>query len=206
MESRAGGSSALPVQAAVVTGYEARAARRARDSGPLVRHQRLVLLAACAFGAAAFALYPFGAKAAIAALLAGVLVTVTATDLERRIIPNRVVLPGLAVILIGRVTFFSGQAPEFVLAAVGAGLAFLLPSLIDSRMMGMGDVKLVALLGAGLGRGVIGAIIVAFLTSLPIAVAVLVKGGVGARATLPFGPFLALGGLFMLIGPRLFGA
>jgi prepilin signal peptidase PulO-like enzyme (type II secretory pathway) len=67
----------------------------------------------------------------------------------------------------------------------------------------MGDVKLALLLGAGLGWGVIGALLVGFLATLPFAIAVLVKGGRAATSTLPLGPFLAFGGLVVLIVPRL---
>jgi prepilin signal peptidase PulO-like enzyme (type II secretory pathway) len=67
-------------------------------------------------------------------------------------------------------------------------------------------VKLVALLGAGLGWGVVGAIMVAFISVFPVALATLIRGGVAARkSTLPFGPFLTLGGLAILIVPHLAG-
>ena len=70
----------------------------------------------------------------------------------------------------------------------------------------MGDVKLGLLLGATLGWGAIGAILVAFLAVFPVATFVLIRRGRGARgATLPFGPFLALGGLVILIVPQLAG-
>jgi prepilin signal peptidase PulO-like enzyme (type II secretory pathway) len=70
----------------------------------------------------------------------------------------------------------------------------------------MGDVKLVMLLGAGLGGGVVGAITVAFISLFPVALATLIRGGLAARkSSLPFGPFLALGGLAVLIVPHLAG-
>ena len=68
----------------------------------------------------------------------------------------------------------------------------------------MGDVKLILLLGVGLGSGVLGAVTIAFLSVFPFALAALMRGGVAARsATLPFGPFLAFGGLIMLLVPHL---
>lgn len=70
----------------------------------------------------------------------------------------------------------------------------------------MGDVKLVAFLGAGLGTGVIGAIALGCLSIFPFALGTLVRGGLAARkSTLPFGPFLAFGALVILIAPRLLG-
>jgi hypothetical protein len=60
------------------------------------------------------------------------------------------------------------------------------------------------LLGAGLGWGVVGAVLVGFMATLPFAVAILVRAGRSARnATLPLGPFLVFGGLFVLLAPRL---
>jgi leader peptidase (prepilin peptidase)/N-methyltransferase len=76
----------------------------------------------------------------------------------------------------------------------------LIPNLINRSLMGMGDVKLAVLLGAGLGWGVVGAVTVAFLSMFPVALGTLIRGGLAARkTTLPFGPFLALGGLVILI-------
>jgi leader peptidase (prepilin peptidase)/N-methyltransferase len=70
--------------------------------------------------------------------------------------------------------------------------------------MGMGDVKLALLLGVGLGWDVFGALIVAFLCVLPVALLILLRGGMAARkTTIPFGPFLSLGGLIVLFGPPL---
>jgi leader peptidase (prepilin peptidase)/N-methyltransferase len=173
---------------------------------PLVRHRVPAALVAFAAAVVAFVSYPVGAAAAIAAFLAAVIVVLAVTDLERGIIPNRLVLPATMIVLVARVAFFPGRAPEFVLAAVGAASAFLIPNLISSSAMGMGDVKLVLLLGAGLGWGVIGAVLLAFLCCFPFALVTIVRGGFAVRGkTLPFGPFLALGALIILIVPRLAG-
>jgi prepilin signal peptidase PulO-like enzyme (type II secretory pathway) len=145
-------------------------------------------------------------EAAIAAFISATLVVVAATDLERRVIPNQVVLPATAIIVLARIATSPGRSFEFVLAAVGAGALFLLPNLIGRSAMGMGDVKLALFLGAGLGWGVIGAITIAFVAIFPVAVGTLVRGGLAARkAALPFAPFLALGGMVILIVPRLVG-
>jgi prepilin signal peptidase PulO-like enzyme (type II secretory pathway) len=143
----------------------------------------------------------------IAGFMTVVLVIVAATDLERRMIPNRVMLPATAMVLVLRFAFFPGRSVEFLVAAVGAGLFFLLPNLINSRAIGMGDVKLGVFLGAGLGAGVIGALLAGLISILPFAVAALIRGGSAARkAALPFAPFLAFGTIMILIVPRLLGA
>jgi leader peptidase (prepilin peptidase) / N-methyltransferase len=173
---------------------------------PLVRHPVPVAVLALALALLAFTSYRVGGSAAIAAFLAAVLVLLAVTDLERRIIPNKVVIPAAAIILVAHVAFSPGRTPEFALAALTAGVAFLLPNLISSSLMGMGDVKLVFLLGAALGWSVIGAVAIAFLSLFPFALWMLIRGGLAARkSTLPFGPFLALGALIILIVPRLAG-
>ena len=185
---------------------DARALAGSASDHSLVRHKLVVFTVALAIGAIAFVSYSKAADRLIAAFIAIVLVVVAATDLERRIIPNRVIVPALAVVLVARIATSPGETAKWTLAALGAGLLFLLPNLINSSAMGMGDVKLAAFLGAGLGTAVIGALLVASLSTLPLVAAKLMRGGLAARkSTLPFGPFLAFGGLVILIVPRLIG-
>lgn len=176
------------------------------ESAPLTRHPVAVGALALALGSLAAVSYHGVGNSAISAFMAIVLILVAATDLERRLIPNQVVLPAAAIVLSGRLAFFPAHWSEYLLGAIGAAVAFLIPNLISSSLMGMGDVKLALLLGAGLGWGAVGAIVVAFLSLFPFAVGTVIRGGIGARkTTLPFGPFLAFGGLVILIVPQLSG-
>ena len=173
---------------------------------PLVSRPVPVALVAFGFAALTFACYPFGAAAVIASFMAAVLVVLAATDLERRLIPNRVVLPAAGILLLARVIVTPDRGLEFIGAAMAGAVVFLIPSLVNRSLMGMGDVKLVFLLGAGLGWGVAAAITLAFIGVFPFALAAVVRGGLAARKqTLPFAPFLAFGGLFVLIVPHLSG-
>ena len=63
-------------------------------------------------------------------------------------------MPAAAIVLVAQVAFFPAT-DEFILAAIAAGVFFLIPNLMNPSLMGMGDVKLVVLLGAGLGWGVV---------------------------------------------------
>lgn len=176
------------------------------DRRPLLRHPLPVAVLAAAAGALGFAAYAAVADALIAAFIAVVLVVIAATDIERRLIPNRIVLPAIGIVLVARIAASPGRASEVMLAALAAGAAFLIPNLINSSAMGMGDAKLAIFLGASLGWGVAGAIIVAFLAVFPVALGTFMRNGLAARkATLPFGPFMALGGLVVLIVPHLAG-
>jgi leader peptidase (prepilin peptidase)/N-methyltransferase len=78
------------------------------------------------------------------------------------------------------------------------------PLLIYPAGMGMGDVKLAALIGAVLGWSVAVAILGALLAGAVFAVAVLVREGMSARKkAIPYGPFIAFGGIVvMLLGGR----
>ena len=103
------------------------------------------------------------------------LVAVTVTDLERRIIPNRIVLPALAVALV--VQTLRDPGVEWLLAALAAGGFFLVLALVYPAGLGMGDVKLAAFLGAWLGRDVLVALFVGSLLGAAMAIAVLGRRG-----------------------------
>jgi leader peptidase (prepilin peptidase) / N-methyltransferase len=144
--------------------------------------------------------YGFNAQGVMYAFLAVVLVLISAIDIERRIIPNRIVLPAIAIVLGMQLIFYPEHALEWVLAAVGAGLFFLLPLLVYPSGLGLGDVKLAVLLGAALGLDVMGALLIGLLAGAVVAGVILFRGGSSARKTaIPFGPFLAFGALFTLL-------
>ena len=125
------------------------------------------------------------------------LVIVTATDLEYRLIPNRVVGPAAVVVLAGMT--LAVPSPRWAIAAVGASLFLFVFSLISPQGMGMGDVKLAFLMGAALGPAVAIALVLASLTSLVPSIAILVRyGRAGRKVGFPFGPFLALGSVLTL--------
>jgi leader peptidase (prepilin peptidase)/N-methyltransferase len=177
----------------------------AHTDAPIVRSRATVAICALAVVVAAFFVLPFD-EAVIAAGTGATLVVLSAIDLERGIIPNRIVLPAAAIVLVAQIALFPDRASEWALAAILAALFFLVPNVLNRKLMGMGDVKLALLLGAALGWGVVGALLLAFLCVFPVAVLVLARGGLAARkTTIPFGPFLALGALIMLFLPYLAG-
>jgi leader peptidase (prepilin peptidase)/N-methyltransferase len=153
----------------------------------------------------AFATLPLD-RAVVAAFAGAVLVILSVIDIQRGVIPNRIVVPAAGIVLVGQIALFPGQALEWTLAAILAALALMIPQLLGRSWMGMGDVKLALLLGAALGWGVVGAVLVAFLCSFPVSVVVLIRDGISARkATIPFGPFLSLGALIVMFAPSLAG-
>jgi leader peptidase (prepilin peptidase) / N-methyltransferase len=144
--------------------------------------------------AGSFLRFGLTAHAAIAAFFCAVLVAVSVTDLERRVIPNRIVLPAAAALLIAQTAV--DPSAEWVLGAFGAALFLFLAALAYPGGMGMGDVKLALLLGAATGRYVTVALMIGMLSALvPSVVLVARHGKAGRKMTIPFGPFLALGGV-----------
>ncbi|HSJ16475.1 MAG TPA: A24 family peptidase [Solirubrobacterales bacterium] len=137
--------------------------------------------------------------AALAVSLIAVLAVVTATDLQRRVIPNRVLVAGALVCAAIVAATDAASLPERVLAASGAGGFLLLGAVWDRRGMGMGDVKLAAVMGLYLGAAVAVALLVGLVAGGAVGAVMIARHGVAARTQpLPFGPFLALGGIVAL--------
>jgi leader peptidase (prepilin peptidase) / N-methyltransferase len=163
---------------------------------PLVELVTALLVGACvlAFG--------LTAEAAIAAFFCATLVAISVTDIERKVIPNRIVLPAAVVVLLAQTALH--PSPEWALGALGASLFLFLAALAYPAGMGMGDVKLALLLGAMLGRTVPVAMMVGMISALVPSVVLLVRHGSAARKLrIPFGPFLALGGIVALFAGNL---
>jgi leader peptidase (prepilin peptidase) / N-methyltransferase len=174
----------------------------AADAGPVGPTWRVRPAALALGGALAFAaLVRIGATPAgiLAAAVLAVLGVLAVIDLESRILPNRIVLPAIAGVLAWQLAFFTDSFVEVLLAAVGAAVFLLLPSLFRRGAIGMGDVKVAALLGAALGAPVALALAVGSLAAWPVALVLVLRRESVRGATIPFGPFLALGGAVMLL-------
>jgi leader peptidase (prepilin peptidase)/N-methyltransferase len=139
------------------------------------------------------------AKIALGLVFLTMLAAVTLTDLERRVIPN-VVLAAGAVAGIGIVlAAYPDSLLEHALATAAAGGLLLVIAVAYPRGMGMGDVKLAAVMGLYLGRAVAPALLFAFAVGALVGVGMMLRHGVAARKrAIPFGPFLALGGAVAL--------
>jgi len=164
------------------------------------RRKVTVAATAVALTVACFIRFGLGGRAVVGSIFAATLVLLTAIDVERRLIPNVIVLPATALVLGLQIALFPDQTLEWLLASLGAGLFFLIPALVFPAGLGMGDVKLAALLGAALGKDVVAAIFVGVLSAAVISLAILAREGLGARKkAIPYGPFLAFGGVVVLL-------
>ena len=163
-------------------------------------NQRLVIGGASAvLVVGSFVRFGLSGHALVGAILAPTLILLAAIDLDRRLIPDVIVLPALAGVLILQIAFYPEDTLEWVLAMIGAALFLFIPMLISPAAMGMGDVKLAALLGAALGKSVVAALFVGLLAGGAYGLVVFAREGLAARRkSIAFGPFLAFGGLVIL--------
>jgi leader peptidase (prepilin peptidase)/N-methyltransferase len=158
---------------------------------PAVELLAALLVAAC------FLVFGFSGDAFVASFFCLTLVTVSATDLSHRIVPNVVVLPAALVVLVAQTILH--PSAEWALGAFGASFFLFLAALAYPAGMGMGDVKLALLLGAMLGRTVPVALMVGMIAALVPSIVLFARHGSKARKMgIPFAPFLALGGIVAL--------
>lgn len=158
---------------------------------PIVEAVTAVLIVTC------IAVYGLTAEAALAAGFCAVLVVLSVIDVNHRIVPNRIVLPAAGVALVAH-TLIDPSFAWLAWALIAAGGLFLVV-LAYPKGLGMGDVKLMLLLGAVLGASVTLAFMIGLFAALvPAAVLVSRHGASARKMRVPLVPFLALGAVLAL--------
>lgn len=148
------------------------------------------------WAAAVVVLHEDTAAMVLAMALFATLVVVTVTDLELRIIPNKILMVSAPLALVLGLALDPAGVPEQLIAGAAAGAFLLLIAIIYPRGMGMGDVKLVAVMGLYLGRAVAPALLIGIAAGALVGIAMIIgKGAEARKQTIPFGPYLALGGI-----------
>jgi leader peptidase (prepilin peptidase) / N-methyltransferase len=138
--------------------------------------------------------------------LAAVLITVAAIDLDVQLIPNKIVYPAAVWGVVSALLIRIDDLPELLAWGAGAFLFLFIAALVYPAGMGMGDVKLAGVMGLYLGSSIVPAMLVAFLSGTLVGIGVMARHGVaeGRKKGVPFGPFLAFGGIVaLLVGPDL---
>jgi len=144
--------------------------------------------------------YGIDGDTAVAVGVITVLSVLSRHDLQRRRIPDRIVLPACAVVLTANIALHADRWYEWMLAGLGAGVFFFVFAVARKGALGMGDVKLALFIGAALGEDVILALIVGTLAAAVVALAILAREGrAGAKQTIPLGPFLAAGAIAVIL-------
>jgi leader peptidase (prepilin peptidase)/N-methyltransferase len=138
-------------------------------------------------------------------LLTSVLVVVALIDLDHKIIPNIITLPGLAIGLGLSVWGLPITPLASVLGLLVGGTLFYLIAIVSKGGMGGGDIKLIAMIGAFLGwQGALFTIFSGALLGSLVGMMLMLLGKKGRKDKVPFGPFLSCGAiLFMLSGDDL---
>jgi leader peptidase (prepilin peptidase)/N-methyltransferase len=207
-ESVIGGRSHCPGCGAQIAAYDnvpvlswfnLRGRSRCCDQAISPRYPLTEIVLAGLFAAVALRFHGDAGELALGLVFVSMLLAVTLTDLDRRIIPNKVLavasLIGVAIVAVTD----PGSIPERAAAAGGAGGVLFIAALAYPGGMGMGDVKLAAVMGLFLGVEVIPAMLIGLLAGSLVGIGMMIRLGAGARKqAIPFGPFLALGGVVAL--------
>ncbi|MBA3747809.1 MAG: prepilin peptidase [Solirubrobacterales bacterium] len=167
-------------------------------SAPIAKRYPLVEAGTGVLFAAIVAVhYADTASLVLGLVLIAFLVPIALIDFDSQIIPNRLTLPAAVLALVLGTALDPGGEIERLIAAAIGGTLLALPALLHPKGMGMGDAKLVAVLGLYLGAAVAPAFFVALIVGMVGGVAIMMRKGVaaGRKTRVPFGPFLALGGV-----------
>ena len=139
-----------------------------------------------------------------------VLIVITFIDIDYRIIPDRISLPGIVVFFLAAMAVPSMNWLDALLGVVIGGgslflVAFVYHLLTRKEGMGGGDIKLLAMIGAFIGwQGVLFTIFVASAVGTLSGVLVMLHQKKGLKLAIPFGPFLSIGAIaYVFMGPEL---
>jgi len=129
-----------------------------------------------------------------AAVLLSALVVISFIDLEHKLVPDVITLPGIVVGLLFGFLVSVNHVLDLLLGVLLGGGLFYLIALVSRGGMGGGDIKLISMIGAFVGwQLTLVTIFAAILLGSLVAVALLILGLKGRKDMIPFGPFLALG-------------
>ena len=187
---------------------------RCRDCGARISPRYpLVELLSGAFAAMTVVRFGVGWTAAVVFVLVATFLVITFIDIDHRIIPDVITLPGIPIGLAA--SFVLDPAPPLVQPLesligilAGGGSLFLVAwgyQFITRREgMGGGDIKLLAMIGAFIGwKGVLFTIFIASLTGTLAGMILIFRRREGMKLAVPFGPFLAVGAIaYLFIGPE----
>jgi leader peptidase (prepilin peptidase) / N-methyltransferase len=167
-----------------------------RELLPTGTLRAVVAAASVLFIVGSFVRYGFTGHALVGAVFCPALALLAVIDLKHKLLPNEIVLP--ASLAVGLIVAASspGDFLPHLLAGLALGGFFFAFAAIFPGSLGMGDAKLGFLLGIALGAKTLGAALIAFAGLLVGALYILATRGASARKdSIPFGPFLALGGI-----------
>jgi leader peptidase (prepilin peptidase)/N-methyltransferase len=162
------------------------------------------------FAVGLFLKYGFGFEALIYYVFIATLLVITFIDLDHQIIPDVITLPGIPIFFAAGLALPAISLVDSILGVlIGGGSLFLVAWLYhlvtQKEGMGGGDIKLLALMGAIIGwKGVLFTIFVASAVGTLAGMLIIIKTRKTMKLAVPFGPFLAIGGIaYIFLGPQL---
>ena len=195
----------IPVVSYALLGGKCRSCK-----APIPLRYPLVEAATGALFLASFLRFGPTLEALAAAVLCALLVALALIDVEHFLLPDVITLPGIAVgLAFSPWLSWGGLKASLLGALVGGGILLALWGgwylLRKEEGMGLGDVKMLAMVGAFLGvRGVLVTLLGGSILGSIVGLLLMSKSEAGLKSKLPFGTFLALGALLALfVGPNL---
>ena len=157
-----------------------------------------------------FALFGPTAEGFIYFLLVTILIAVTFIDIDHRIIPDRITLPGIPLFFLASFFLPRFTVMDSLLGILAGGGSLYLVAwgyhlLTGQEGMGGGDIKLLAMIGAVVGwQGVLFTIFAGSLLGCIIGFSLMIKNSKGMKLAVPFGPFLSMGAIiYLFFGPSI---
>jgi prepilin signal peptidase PulO-like enzyme (type II secretory pathway) len=144
------------------------------------------------------------AQALLGGIFCTIFISLTLTDIERRLLPNRIVYPATLMAigtawLLPEMSIFDSLLGGLVALAI-AGSLLLFSLIFGAGAFGMGDVKVIIMLGFLLGPAALApAVLIAILSSAAFALVAVLTRQLTLKDYIPHGPFLALGGIVGLL-------
>lgn len=179
-------------------------------SAPIALRYPVVELISGVFALGVYLSYGIGFETLVYYGFIATLLVITFIDIDHQIIPDVITLPGIPIFLAASFALKQISFVESILGIlVGGGSLFLVAwlyhLLTKKEGMGGGDIKLLAMIGAVIGwKGVLFTIFVASAVGTLIGMLIMLKTRKTMKLAVPFGPFLAIGGItYILFGPQL---
>lgn len=144
--------------------------------------------------------YGIGSNSIVFLVLVSLLIIISFIDLKYKIIPNKITYPGmiaglLIVLIFNHLSFMSA-----LLGLIIPGGSLLLIALLFKKGMGMGDVKLVAMIGTFIGwKYTLLGLFLGSLIGLLISIILIILGKAGRKTQIPFGPYISIGTLIIIL-------
>jgi leader peptidase (prepilin peptidase)/N-methyltransferase len=165
-----------------------------------IRYPLIEIATGLLFALTVLVLHDEPAQLVLGLVFVATLAAITLTDLELRLIPNKILLVSAVAGVALVVALDPSSLSERAIATAAAGGLLFAIAFAYPRGMGMGDVKLAAVMGLYLGRAVAPALLIGFAAGSIFGLALIARHGAAARKqAVPFGPFLALGGVIGLL-------